>query len=118
MAHLKAKVYRLLHTQFLLFSKTLLPKKISANWTLFVLWLCSAKRTQFTAIETFEKHNGRPNKLKPGAPARYTNIEGTKRHKSVPTILTETVVGWKNIIVVYWDVTFLRILSQLLVPYG
>ena len=29
--------------------------------------LCSAKITQFTAIEIFAKHNGRPNKPKPGA---------------------------------------------------
>ena len=58
----KLFVYRLVHTQFPLFSNTLLPQKISANWTFFVL-LCYAKITQFTAIEMFEK-NGRPNQPK------------------------------------------------------
>ena len=62
----KLFVFRLLHTQFLLFSNTLLPQKNSANWTFFVL-LCDAKITQFTAIETFTKHNGRPNKPKHSA---------------------------------------------------
>ena len=89
----KLFVYSLVHTQFLLFSNTLLLKKISANWT-FMLW-CYAKITQFTAIETLVKQ-WTPQQTKSlylWPTYRLTSISVTTPSNSSPTHSQTKIVG-------------------------
>lgn len=82
---LESFVYHLEHTQFLLFSNTLSPPPKFCELDI-----------QFTAIETFMKHNGRPNKAKAcrlWPTYRLTSISVNAPSNSSPTQSRTKIVG-------------------------